>query len=84
VAVPEHARGKDRKRNQRVVAARKRADEFRARKFGNVEFLSAPHAVKDFARSVDGDVIEIDTLWHHIAGTQCRHAIVVAAGEAQS
>ena len=70
VAVAKDARGKDRERHERTIAARHAADEFGAGEFRNVELLRAAHAIKNVARLVDGEEFEIDALHLHVAGAQ--------------
>ena len=69
MAVPKDARRKHRDCDQRALAARQAADELGGGKFGDVEFLAAPHAVKDFARRIDRNIVEMDALGGHVAGT---------------
>jgi len=83
VAVAKDARGKDRERHERTIAARHAADEFGAGEFRNVELLRAAHAIKNVARLVDGEEFEIDALHLHVAGAQCVGAVVEATGKGE-
>ena len=83
VAVAKDARGKDRQRHERTVAAAHQADEFGRRKLGDVEFVPAHHAVENLAARPQRDAIEVDSLGNDIPFPNGFHPIVAAAGEAQ-
>jgi len=57
------------------------ADEFRARHLAGVELEIDQHPVEDLARMVDRQEIEIDAVRLHVAGVECKHAVIEAAGE---
>ena len=80
-AVPEHARGEHRQRDERALVRRNAADEFGARHLAGVEFQPVGHAVENLARIVHDQEIEIDAFGFDLAGLQRQHAVVEAAGE---
>src|SRR5204862_3496477 len=55
--------------------------EVGARHFRGIEFLRGLHPVEDFARMVDGEIIEIDAVGLHLAGVERQRAVVESAGK---
>ena len=42
------------------------------------------HAVENFARRIDGNVTQIDSIYPYIAGTKCFRPVITAAGKRQT
>ncbi len=80
-AVPEHARGKNRQRDERTGAGAHAADEFRRGEFGSVELQPARHTVEGLARVCDRNEIELDAGRPHFAGQKRHHAVIGGAGK---
>jgi hypothetical protein len=80
-AVAKGARRKDRNGDERALLVSETLNEFRARKFGDVEFQSAGHAVENRPRLIDGDEIEIDALGLDLAGIERLHPVIETAGK---
>src|SRR5207302_6770090 len=79
-AVTKHPRGEDRQRHERTISGGETADIFGARHFRSIEFELADHPVKQLARIVDVDEIEIDAFGLDFTGTKRDHAVIKAAG----
>jgi hypothetical protein len=77
-----HAEG-DRRENrdgdERALIAGEALGKLGKRIFCDVEFLTARHAVKDRARLIDGDEVEVDAVGLHLARVERLHPVVEAA-----
>ena len=83
MAVPEHARGKDRQCHERTVAGGEAGDEFGARHLGRIELQRARHPIENLARTVDCEEVEIDPVGLNLLGIERQHAVVEPAGEGE-
>ena len=81
VAVAEHARGKDRDRDERKVAPQTLDDVMREGHFRGIEGPGLDHAGEDFRRGRDRHIAQIHAFRLDHAQVQRLHAVVRAAGE---
>src|SRR3954466_3091482 len=83
VAVAKYPGRKNRQRHEWTIARPGETDEFRRRQFGDVEFLSAHHAIEHVATGLERQASEIDALDRDIAFADRFQPIVAAGGEGQ-
>jgi hypothetical protein len=81
-AVPEHARRKDRNRDERALPGHKPRHIFGGRHLGRVEAIARGDPIEQRARIMHRDVVEVDALGLDLAGRECGHPVVEAAAEA--
>jgi hypothetical protein len=70
-----------RERHEGQLPRREAADIFRARHLADVEFQPAGHAIKNLARIIENQKIEIDPVRFDVADMERQHPVVETAGE---